>query len=185
MRKWIGISFALLIVALGSFSLVTTQDVSSIDILARGRTAATSASDPLNVQHLEAEIIELTNRERLAHSLPPLKPIQKLVDCSRMHSEEMITKNFFGHKSLTAGRERPLDRVRAVGLQATAVGENLYECEGHKATEVPSKTVQAWMRSEGHRKNILRPDYQYVGVGVIAVEKRVMVTQVFSGPLED
>lgn len=31
----------------------------------------------------------------------------------------------------------------------------------------PADVVEGWMNSEGHRKNILRPEYNYIGVAYL------------------
>jgi uncharacterized protein YkwD len=56
--------------------------------------------------------------------------------------------------------------VRAAGysLPGAWVGENLHW--GTEANATPVKAVEGWMKSPGHRANILRPEFTEVGVGV-------------------
>ena len=44
-----------------------------------------------------------------------------------------------------------------------------------------SAVHNALMASDGHRANILGPDFQRVGVGVVRRDGRVWVTEVFAG----
>lgn len=45
--------------------------------------------------------------------------------------------------------------------------------------ELAEKTVQGWMNSPGHKKNILTPSYDEAGIGVAKINNYVISTQVF------
>ena len=45
--------------------------------------------------------------------------------------------------------------------------------------QVVTETVQGWMNSPGHRRNILTPEYDEAGMGVVIVNGYVISTQVF------
>jgi hypothetical protein len=84
----------------------------------------------------------------------------------------MVAKQYFDH----VGKDGtdPVDRIRAAGyipnLGIWTVGENLAWGTGALAT--PKEIVSAWMHSQGHRENILRPQFKEIGFGVVTGNPR-------------
>jgi uncharacterized protein YkwD len=77
----------------------------------------------------------------------------------------MVRSNFFSHDSL--GGSSVMDRVKRRGYRSSGgmmVGENIAWGSGSYAT--PGNIVDGWMRSPGHRANILHRAFREVGVGV-------------------
>jgi uncharacterized YkwD family protein len=70
----------------------------------------------------------------------------------------MIDKNYFSHTSPTYGS--PFDMMKNFGITYSTAGENI---AAGQAT--PKEVVNAWMNSEGHRKNILSSQFTEIGVG--------------------
>jgi uncharacterized protein YkwD len=63
-------------------------------------------------------------------------------------------------------------------LKYRAAGENL--AYGFRT---PEAVVKAWMASEGHRRNILDPDFKYIGIGYYVNENgRIYCSQLFYTP---
>jgi uncharacterized protein YkwD len=119
-------------------------------------------------------ILELTNAERARKDLPPLKVSTPLMKAAQRHSENMARQGLMAHE---LDGEGPSGRARKSGYQFTRLGENI--AFGTAAKEV----VRAWMRSEGHRANILGEHYTEVGIGVARDgEGRPYYTQVFAAP---
>jgi len=85
-------------------------------------------------------------------------------------SASMAAARVLSHR----GWERGLRRA---GLTDAALGENVaYNYE------TPGTVVAAWMRSPGHRANILRPIFRRVGVGCVIDERgHKWWTQDFAG----
>ncbi len=110
----------------------------------------------------ESLVIDLVNVERAANNLPPLQYNEKLTVAARLHSQDMGNNNYFSHTSQDgqAFNERILD----AGYDYSACGENI--AAGYTS---PEAVVATWMDSEGHRANILSPDYCDIGVGYAAV----------------
>lgn len=48
-------------------------------------------------------------------------------------------------------------------IYAAYYGENIYWCSAYDFD--PDGAMEAWMNSQGHRENILRPEFEYVGLG--------------------
>jgi uncharacterized protein YkwD len=108
----------------------------------------------------------LINRERARRGLPRLRRNERLTRSAQRHSRDMVRRTFFSHVS-PAGTTMAT-RIRAAGYLSGAggysIGENLAWGSGTRAT--PLETVQGWMRSPGHRANILRGSFREIGVGV-------------------
>ncbi len=110
----------------------------------------------------------LVNGERADAGLGPLAPDPELTRAALAHSREMVAAGYFSH---TGGDgSSAVDRIRATGYiptdRAWTVGENLAWGTGTLAT--PEAIVAAWMRSPGHRDNVLRPVFREIGLGVVA-----------------
>ncbi|MBO1514653.1 SCP-like extracellular protein [Metabacillus sp. BG109] len=104
------------------------------------------------------QVIELTNAERRKNGLSDLKGDTKLSGVAQKKSEDMRQNHYFSHTSPTYGS--PFDMMRDFGVTYKTAGENIAQGQ-----QTPQQVVQAWMNSEGHRKNILSKDFTHIGVG--------------------
>jgi len=111
---------------------------------------------------LAAQVVYLTNLEREAQGLPPLKANALLSQAARAHSLAMAERDFFDHKDPQTG-STSADRAHAAGYAWAALGENI--AMGYAT---PEDVVRGWMASPGHRRNILSLDFREIGVGYIA-----------------
>jgi uncharacterized protein YkwD len=109
-----------------------------------------------------SEVIELVNIEREARNLHPLSYNEELTLAARLHSQDMGDQDYFDHTSLD-GREF-YERIAEAGYDYQISGENI--AAGYPT---PEAVVDGWMNSDGHRANILDPDYCDIGVGYAAV----------------
>lgn len=107
----------------------------------------------------ELQTIDLVNSTRLQNELNSLKYSEKATLSSRYHSEDMMEKNYFDH--VNKNNESPFDRMKKQGIFYMGAGENI--AAGQTSAVYAH---EAWMNSQGHRKNILG-DYKYIGVGVV------------------
>jgi uncharacterized YkwD family protein len=113
------------------------------------------------INQFENEVVTLTNNERAKYGLKPLEVDIKLSEVARMKSTDMKQNGYFSHTSPTYGS--PFDMMRKFGVQYRAAGENI--AMGQRS---PQEVVNAWMNSEGHRKNILNPNFTHIGVGHVS-----------------
>lgn len=111
-----------------------------------------------SLSQFEQEVVTLTNNERAKYGLQPLKIDLKLSEVARIKSTDMKNKGYFSHTSPTYGS--PFDMMKQFGVQYRAAGENI--AMGQRS---PQEVVNAWMNSEGHRKNILSSNFTHIGVG--------------------
>ncbi len=134
---------------------------------------------------LEAAIFEATNAQRQRHDRDRLQSEDRLADIARGHSEAMLRRGFFDH--VDPDGLHPADRVahHHRTLVGTS-GENLWTGTGFEirsrqdAEEMAERIVDGWMNSRGHRENILRPEFDYLGVGVVVEDRELRATQVFA-----
>ena len=106
----------------------------------------------------EEQVVQLVNQERAKVGLKPLKSNWEVARVARYKSQDMIDKNYFSNTSPTNGS--PLDMMKNFGITYSTAGENI---AAGQAT--PKEVVNAWMNSEGHRKNILSSQFTEIGVG--------------------
>ena len=121
---------------------------------------------------LEAQMLELVNRERASAGLKPVAPDPELTGVARSHSADMFARGYFAHVT-PEGRD-PFDRIREARVNFRAAGENL--------ALAPTLSIAhtGLMNSPGHRANILRPEFGRLGIGVMDGGRRgLMVTQNF------
>ncbi|WP_449619868.1 CAP domain-containing protein [Robertmurraya sp. Marseille-Q9965] len=111
-----------------------------------------------NISQYAQQVIDLTNQERAKGGLPALKADAQLSSVALKKSQDMQAKNYFSHTSPTYGS--PFDMMRDFGVTYKSAGENI--AQGQRT---PQEVVQAWMNSEGHRKNIMSKDFTHIGVG--------------------
>ncbi|MEH7378901.1 CAP domain-containing protein [Bacillus sp. JJ1533] len=111
-----------------------------------------------SLSQFEQEVVTLTNKERAKYGLQPLKIDLKLSEVARTKSSDMKKNGYFSHTSPTYGS--PFDMMKQFGVQYRAAGENIA-----KGQPSPQEVVNAWMNSDGHRKNILSSNFTHIGVG--------------------
>jgi uncharacterized protein YkwD len=102
-------------------------------------------------------VLTLVNAERARAGCGALREDARLVRAARLHSQDMLARNYFSHDSPDGAD--PSDRARREGYPS-GVGENI--AAGYPT---PQAVVAAWMDSPGHRANILDCRYRSTGVG--------------------
>jgi uncharacterized protein YkwD len=117
------------------------------------------------------------NRARSLHHLAQLRVHPSLESAARSYSLELMRDNVFTHGDFAA-------RIRRYPLPGPAAGENLAWGAGPHATA--RAVVSGWLSSPGHRANLLRPGFRYVGVGTASgrfegVSGATVVTADFAG----
>ena len=123
-------------------------------------------------EDLEAEMLDLVNRERAAEGLDPLVADPELAVVARAHSADMFARGYFSH--YTPEQASPFDRMRAADVRFRTAGENL--------ALAPTLQIahRGLMNSPGHRANILRPEFGHLGIGILDGGRYgLMITQNF------
>jgi uncharacterized protein YkwD len=121
-----------------------------------------------NLAAVRGAVLCLYNQVRVSHGLPQLRQNARLRRAATSHTADMIKHHFFEHTA--PGGATMVDRIFRAHYarrdQAWAFGENLAWGSGRLATA--QGVFEQWMRSPGHRANILRRSYRELGVGVMA-----------------
>jgi uncharacterized YkwD family protein len=122
----------------------------------------------------EKQMLDLVNAERIKAGLKPLQIDMRLVDLARKKSRDMIQNNYFGHTSPVYGT--PFEMMKSAGITYRYAGENL------AGAPTVQKAHEGLMNSPGHRANILSPNYNRIGIGVVeGGPYGKMFTQLFIG----
>ena len=121
--------------------------------------AAPAQAAPVPTATLQADINRLTNAQRTAKGCPAVKVDARLVTAARNHSTYMARTGTFSHTG--SGRSSFSARVKAAGY-ARPASENIAWGQRSGAA-----VVDAWMKSPGHRANILNCQARTVGVGAV------------------
>ena len=144
--------------------------------------------DSLNeeqIRLMESDIVRFTNRHREKAKLQPLKISRALTFLAREQNEHMCANGTLSHESklFPKGWRKFSDRMRAVRVRSA--GENIaYSTIGKDSRRWAKFIVDGWMKSPGHRKNILNGKFNYLGVGVWECDGKIAyATQVFSSDI--
>ncbi|WP_345456614.1 CAP domain-containing protein [Actinoallomurus oryzae] len=119
---------------------------------------AGSAGAPAKNVAAENLAVQLTNRQRAKHGCSALHVDAHLRTAARAHSKDMRVRRYFEHNS-PDGRT-PWDRIKAAGYSRPGA-ENI--AMGYATAQA---VVAGWMKSPGHRANILNCSLKAVGIGV-------------------
>lgn len=103
-------------------------------------------------------LVAAMNRERAAYGLRPLRLNTKLSRAANDRIDDMFAKRYFAHVS-PDGID-PFEWVLLRGYRYRLIGENL--AVGYRGIAV----VDGWMRSRGHRENILMRGFDEVGIAI-------------------
>ena len=106
-----------------------------------------------NTQSYAQRVLNLVNIERRKAGVKPLVLSDELMRAAAVRSQE-VTKVF----SHTRPDGTPFSSI--VSRHGRRIGENI-----GGGYQTPEEVVDGWMHSEGHRKNILHPDFTELGVG--------------------
>ncbi|WP_340124064.1 CAP domain-containing protein [Methylobacter svalbardensis] len=167
--------------------------------------AKTGAQPEITAAELERLIHQQINRVRQNYGLSQLNRDELLAAIARKHSSDMASYHFFSHTNLQG--EDSVERAKNLGWNkkkqqgsntwVIGPGENIFmnQLYGKVVTttqngvtvkkeylwktqeEIVQSTVQGWMDSPPHRKNILSPKYDQQGIGVAISGSEIYVTE--------
>jgi uncharacterized protein YkwD len=106
----------------------------------------------------ERGLVQCANDARAAKGLERLKVDHTLHAAAHAFARDMVRRRFFDHTD-PDGRD-PGERIEARGGDFSAWGENI--ARGYPGA---GATCRGWLKSPGHRRNILDPDFTRVGAG--------------------
>ncbi len=137
-----------------------------------------SSSQKKDVPTIEQDLFKLVNIERQKLDLAPVRFSPPLSFLARKHSQNMALRGDISHLS-TSG-ETYSERLVEGEFYFIKSGENV----AYSQTFIPEFIHQGFMDSPGHRANVLDPDFDELGIGVVFKEDNgYYVTQDFTRAL--
>jgi len=129
-------------------------------------------TETLNLTGARDELLNYINADRAAQGLSTVSLRDDLNSLAQAHSADMLKRNFFSH--INPDNESPEDRRIRMNVK-TDVGENL----------AYSPTVyfahQSLLRSAIHRQNLMNPEWDSVGIGIVKDPSGyLLITEEFS-----
>lgn len=183
-RRWLGaarvpvtaVAAPALVLALGGRRSAGAQEA--------GASAAAEAvpEGPLATAAAEEELVGLINGLREAQGLPPMAHDAALRELARERSADMARRSYFSHEIPGVGDAA----AWALGElpDAMEAAENLGRSNAGNGVVIGT-LFGAWVESPGHRRNLLKPELNRVGIGVAEIAgpgetTTKLVTQLFA-----
>jgi uncharacterized protein YkwD len=119
-----------------------------------------------NIDTIRAAVLCLTNEERSELRLPALRENAKLRKAALGHSGDMVRDGYFAHTAPDGDTfvDRILTARYARKNDGWSLGENLAWGTGDLGTA--RGVHDAWMKSSGHKANIVKSAYREIGIGI-------------------
>ncbi len=127
----------------------------------------------ISVVHDEWEILRLTNIERYKVGVVLLTMVDPLQDAADIRAKEIVKDYRYDH--LRPDGSKFSTAIDPSFIKNRTSGENAFQ---GKLT--PSQAIEGWMKSPGHRANILSAAYSYFGAGVHYVSGYKYLIQLFA-----
>lgn len=147
----------------------------------------------IDIDLLNIAVFFETNSQRYLNGVKPFKHCYMLETAAEDHSKDMVKYNFFSHNSPVPGKHSLIERIKKTGIQKEYLGENItynyilklsgisymppssmgdfYKSDGvtkietHTYKSFAVEIVNDWMKSPGHRENILNKQFNMLGCG--------------------
>lgn len=127
---------------------------------------------------IEQLIFNKVNEERTKAGVPALSYNSTMETYARVKSKDMGVRNYFDH--VDPDGEMITAQMARDGVSYNAWGENIAYIGGvSDAAALAEQFMTNWMNSDGHRANILSPNFTSIGVGVYKSGNRYYATQEF------
>ncbi len=120
-----------------------------------------------DIPAVEVQIVELTNAFRAEEKLGAVKRNRQLENAARAYAEYLARTDKFAHD---ADGRQPAERVSSAGYKYCQVAENLalsLDSRGFTNNELATQTMEGWINSPGHRRNLLAKHVTDIGVAVV------------------
>lgn len=119
------------------------------------------------------QVLNIANGQRRRARVSPLRLHSRLMAAAQAHSKDMARHLFMSHNSSDG---TPFGR-RITRYYKGAAAENV--AYGQTSSQ---DVMRSWMNSTGHRRNILKPNFRYMGIGYArGRNNRLYWAQTFGG----
>lgn len=153
-----------------SSSKTTTSSKAAVSSPQKTSSSATKPAGPSSTTSQNVDgggytasqqrILQLVNAERESRGLPALKLHAALCDAAQLRSREIVS-NFSHTRPDGTSCFTVLKQFSITGY--AGAGENIAMGSGSMGSA--ESIMDGWMNSDGHRANILKNDFVYLGVG--------------------
>lgn len=118
------------------------------------------AGSPVAAASPAETVLSAVNSARAKAGCQPLRLNARLTAAAQAHAKAMAEQNFFGH----AGKDgsKFSSRIKRQGYSYRAAAENI--AAGHRTA---MQAVQGWLKSAGHRRNMLDCGMKETGIAVV------------------
>lgn len=124
------------------------------------------------------DMVRQTNLQRRALGLAELRRSPALMQAAQLHADQMASAQRMAHDLPGARYPTLRHRLEGVAYSWRAIAENV--AEGYTDA---SSVVTGWMKSTGHRENIVSTQFNEMGAGMAtSTSGRRFWVQVFSTP---
>jgi hypothetical protein len=132
---------------------------------------------PVGASVAEQYLFASANAERAERGLPTLRWSVTLYEAASGHVREMASRASISHQY--PGEPDLAARGRSAGAKFSEIAENV--------AQAPTAVLihDAWMRSAGHRANLLDPHVDSVGIRVVSRSGQLYAVQDFSRSVKD
>jgi len=124
-----------------------------------------------DVSTIVERLLKHANNERMKRNLIPLTSSPDLSSLALRHSRDMTSHKKLSHLSTTG--QSYIERLVDAGFYFIKIGENVAMSETFRDDIIHQKL----MASPEHRENILDPDFDRIGIGIVYEEKKYYITQ--------
>jgi len=128
-------------------------------------------TDEFELETLRNQLINEINQTRQEYGLATIELSDELNILAQNHSDDMLNRDFFAH--INPDSQSPEDRRIALGI-TSPVGENIAKDSSIKFAH------EGLMRSAAHRNNILKPDWERIGIGITLNNGYLIISEEFS-----
>ncbi len=143
---------------------------------------ASPLAAPLDAPAAEAQIVDMINALRAQRGLAPMQADERMAALARERSQDMMARGYFSHDIPGVGpaAQWALDALP----DALETAENLGRSNEANGEVLP-RLFDAWVASPGHARNLLRPEFNRVGIGLVEIpgpgdSTTKLVTQLFA-----
>ena len=117
------------------------------------------------------------NNYRLDNGLNSLTCDLSLTYVAKLRSRDLLYRDYFSH--YTPEGTNVSNILKSFGIKYKRIGENL--AHAYPASYGPPEAfIDLWENSPSHNYNLLRAEYNKIGVGVIDNGDRIVLTTVFT-----
>jgi uncharacterized protein YkwD len=117
------------------------------------------------------------NNYRIDNGLNVLNCDLSLTYVAKLRSQDMLYRDYFSH--YTPEGENVTNILKSLGINYKKIGENLANAFPASYGD-PAAFMDLWENSPSHNYNLLRVEYNRMGIGVIDNGDRIVLTTVFT-----